>query len=211
MTTAKYSHRSRRTIKKVRRALRLIERPGKLVTIDIENYEHKQTYIMEIGVSIFRLNTEPTTHHFIIDKHVDRHNKKYTAGNKNCFNFGKSQVTSILDAIAQTKKLIEGSVVLGHGSGGDDKQLARYDLAVQSLDTQILRRILTGEPKQLSLKAQLDELNITHSHLHNGGNDAHFTALAVKSLITQLHANGVHESWHSAMNAIIGEGNVWPT
>jgi len=162
---------------------------SKFVCIDVENYEHRQDWIMEIGMSIFTRDTKPQTRHFIIAQHKKRFNKKYVEDNKYNFDYGSSEIVTLPHAANVIRKEIhEGSIVVGHSlSGVDSKALHAMDVRMKAtMDTQKLHSLLVGKKLTIGLSNLLKHYDIEPKHMHNGGNDAHFTAIACKLLLNDL-------------------------
>lgn len=161
----------------------------KFVCIDVENYEHRQEWIMEIGMSIFTKISEPQTRHFIIKQHLNRFNKKWVPDNKMNFDYGNSEVIRLPHAASIISGEMRGACMVGHGMSLDTKAMHSIGVSVNAtLDTQKMHRILSGERTQLSLIKLLELFGITDPiHLHNGGNDAHYTATICKLIMSSLY------------------------
>jgi len=170
-------------------AVAILQRMDRFVTIDVENYEWNQNWIMEIGMSIFSRSTSPTSRHFIIAEHKNRFNKKYVEDNKYNFNFGESEIVNLPHAASIIRKEIhKGAIVVGHSMKLDTKALGVLDINVKyTMDTQKLYSVVSNNNATISLTNLLNHYDIKHKHLHNGGNDAHYTSQALRLLINDLN------------------------
>ena len=77
------------------------------------------------------------------------------------------------------------SCLIGHNIKSDIKFLkgsSSQKIEIPVFDTQVMYRQFTLSDNFLSLVKVLDELGISHSNLHNAGNDAFYTLEVFKKL-----------------------------
>lgn len=146
----------------------------RLVSLDVEKFVFAH-HILEFGITVFE-NGRLTTFHYIIKEYLNKSNKKVSKLDKREFyNFGESILISIdeLSDILNSHVTID-SILVGHSVHNDLKMLGDYYTCnVKIADTQMM------EGNRKSLQALLEMFQIEHSNLHNSGNDAYYTMLAL--------------------------------
>lgn len=158
--------------------------------------------------------------HFRIKEYARRRNKVHVESSPDNFNFGESEWISKKDAALTMKGIFakpppsftdpamdakQGPkfVLVAHNADADITYLEKlgYNPAediVDIIDTSDLANTSDRDTKQTSLSALLLRHGIAAKHLHNAGNDAHYTlqvmlALAVNNFQNKLSA----EEWAS--------------
>lgn len=103
-------------------------------------------------------------------------------------------------------------VFVGHDLGGDLRCLRTIGLRtcgpefLTQLDTQAIYREVSGGYLKAKLVNILKNLNIVHSRLHNGANDANFTLRALLILAINNPGNGDIQQWQAnALRAVATE------
>ncbi|PPJ53661.1 hypothetical protein CBER1_00896 [Cercospora berteroae] len=191
-----------------------------LVAIDCEAFEMDQSKVTEVGISTIDTTSvralQPQSYgqsypliassHYRIKEHGHLRNRRYSKGNPNNFQHGKTAWVSIEEAREVLRAMLEDVestrevVLVGHALKNDLAYLRRLGIdalaipnVVLQLDTQ---RIAT--PKRLTpgLGKLLTALAIPADNLHNAGNDAHFTLRAVLEIARKEfnHPGSVLES-----------------
>ncbi|KAK1992922.1 QDE-2-interacting protein [Colletotrichum falcatum] len=146
--------------------------------------------------------------HLITDEHRHIRNRKYVKGCPELFNFGMSEYPplsslgpSIIAAItdlsvagqegnAKAEWRFRNVVLLGHDLRSDIAYLERINVELwgmggvmsRTLDTKDMYQAWRQETQGRSLAAVLTDLGISHSNLHNAGNDAAYTMQAMLGL-----------------------------
>ncbi|TFK43450.1 hypothetical protein BDQ12DRAFT_675007 [Crucibulum laeve] len=187
------------------------EKKGVWCSMDFEAWELDHTLITEFGWSLVGWksgNVVETNGHIIIDEARKYTNSKYVPDNRNHYNFGESELVKK----ASFKKRIQtfiaslseyGPVFLVfHDNSQDIKYLksAAIEAPLDGLshilpdmmpnegifvvDTSDLFGALLGEGsgERRSLEKTCRLLQINTEYLHNAGNDAHYTLLAMKEM-----------------------------
>ena len=172
------------------------------ISVDIEAFEFNQKLITEIGVStlstaeLFRIPPGAKgsnwiamirSRHFRIQEHSHRVNKVHVEGCPDQFDFGQSEWISKRDVISVLENCFHpyGSsycqtVLVGHGIKADIKYLKELGLDMTRMtsdcvDTADLYKASRRDGIQIALKNLLLQYGIAAKHLHNAGNDAHYT------------------------------------
>ncbi|OHW91538.1 qde-2-interacting protein [Colletotrichum incanum] len=146
--------------------------------------------------------------HLITDEHRHIRNRKYIEGCPELFNFGKSEYLKLSDlgpsviaaindlsvagqeGVAEPDKRFRNIVLLGHDLRSDLGYLERMGVELWSvggvmsrtLDTKDMHQAWRQEMQGRSLAMVLTDLGISHSNLHNAGNDAAYTMQAMLGL-----------------------------
>ncbi|KAF9495400.1 hypothetical protein BDN71DRAFT_1447561 [Pleurotus eryngii] len=183
---------------------------GVWCAIDIEAWEKSHDVITELGYSFVRWEDgeEVAEHaHLIIEEHKMYTNSVYVQGNRDHYNFGKSEISNKKNFKKRVHGLFDMMLEQGpiflvfHDHGQDVKYLESRDIeAPVRLGTHILPDNLpedgifyvdtsdlfgalvnNGEQKK-SLSECCRLLGIPTQFLHNAGNDAYYTMLAFKSM-----------------------------
>ncbi|KAJ1986600.1 hypothetical protein H4R33_003269 [Dimargaris cristalligena] len=165
-----------------------------ILCLDIEAYEHDQNKLTEVGWCMYDpVTRQITTRHIIIKETIKLYNGRFVADNKHRFNFGKSQVMPRYEGLMELHAAVTKAypiAFLGHDVASDIKFLKSEDMhlhhSVPRLDTKALYCAHTKNPRNgRRLAILLEELGIEYSHLHNAGNDAHYTMLVFLKIMEQ--------------------------
>ncbi|KAF9013818.1 hypothetical protein BDZ89DRAFT_963002 [Hymenopellis radicata] len=182
------------------------------VAIDFEEWEHDHSVITELGVSAIHWEgSEEVTEdaHYMISA-TECRNGKYVADNRTNYDFGKSEVIPTTGFLQVLTDLFERLNTYGptflvfHDAHGDLKwglTLEHIKAPVDSLSgclpdylptagmflvdtSDLFATLLTDESfNRHKLEKMCDLLQIPNvGHLHNAGNDAHFTLKALQSM-----------------------------
>ena len=155
------------------------------VTIAYENCTNK---LLEFGFAIFDLNLNTTSNtHIIISDYIHLKNGRFVADNRHKFNFGKSHYLSLKMALEYVSAIFDtpNSCLIGHNIKSDIRFLkssTKKKLNLPVFDTQIIYKQATLCEYFHSLVRILDEIGISHSNLHNAGNDSHYTLEVFRKL-----------------------------
>ncbi|EJD01095.1 uncharacterized protein FOMMEDRAFT_141811 [Fomitiporia mediterranea MF3/22] len=185
-------------------------RKGTWLAIDIEAWEMDHSVVTECGWSYLRWDgeTEITDRgHYVVKENAIYTNGKYVPNARENYNFGDSKTLRK----AELKKAVydmminflnSGPLFLVFHDGSQDVKYLKgtyFDLPPGDLvfflpsdtpkkgtfvvDTTELFGALEGEVgEKRSLEMMLRLLKIDAEHLHNAGNDAHYTLLALRSM-----------------------------
>lgn len=168
----------------------LRKQPGNsifLLAIDVESFERNHDVILEIGWVVFDLaNTRFYNKHIIITEFQHVRNYKFVPDNKDKFEFGQSEYFSEKDAIkllqAEFDYLGPNLALICHGLSSELNYFQKLGITLRhsyAFDTNELYQSSSGEhSRSISLGNLLNKYNIENKHLHNAGNDAHYTLLA---------------------------------
>ncbi|KAI9712677.1 MAG: hypothetical protein M1820_001298 [Bogoriella megaspora] len=189
------------------------------IAIDIEAFESAMDKVTEIGISTFEMNdvnsktVEPNvadwfsqihTRHLRVEKHKELVNKEYVRGCPDKFDFGTSewiclhQIESVMESAFYIPRETSTAnprfcdvVLVGHTMQDDVKFLESIGVSLESFDT-IIATIDTQEMSSTitSLQKLTLALGDRHEHLHNAGNDAHYTMRAFLQLAAQPRIMG---------------------
>jgi len=188
-----------------------LERKGTWLSVDFEAWEYDHTVIIEYGWStvVWDGGDEKTEDgHVIVEEHQKYQNSKYVANNQAHFLFGKSQVLRLKALRALLHDQIKKYTATGplylvfHDFNQDLSYLKQLQAPIDNLlyrlpdvpptqgiylvDTSALFAALegrSGETRGLSRMCQLLQLPDLE-RFHNAGNDAHYTMLALKSMVS---------------------------
>ncbi|KAK6441665.1 hypothetical protein LTR95_002112 [Oleoguttula sp. CCFEE 5521] len=196
------------------------------VAIDCEAYEHDQTKITEIGVSVLDVkNTRsssggpdgsdwyPAIQHLHLRPIEYRHlvNRNFIKGCPDDFNYGDSTFIPLTDVgrilsriFASPGDLHSASdlsisippaappdiILVGHALGNDTKYLSSLGCSLNNIVARIDTQKICGVGKhsQPGLAKLLRALGIEAKGLHNAGNDAAFTMMAMLSVAVREHS-----------------------
>lgn len=151
-------------------------------------YEHSLDKLLEFGLSVYDFELKKTSNtHIIVSDFIYLRNGRFVADNRHRFNFGQSQYLSLKLAIQHVMSVVSSpnSCLIGHNIKSDIKFLkgsSSQKIEIPVFDTQVMYRQFTLSDNFLSLVKVLDELGISHSNLHNAGNDAFYTLEVFKKL-----------------------------
>ena len=157
---------------------------ARIMTFDVETYEHDKSQTLEVGYVITNLDKpeEIDAFHYIIEENLHYSNKDYVPDNRERFKFGTSQRMSLKEAAETFKQHIaDADFLVTHAGHNDEVYLSSCGISLegkQMFDTQTLAMgLLTGGPIIYSLKRLLNDLHIDFDEdiLHNAANDAVYT------------------------------------
>ncbi len=185
-------------------ALRSVNgRKTTLISIDLEAFERNTEIVTEIGISIYDPVKEATSLvpsiiniHLILKETIKLRNGAFVHDHKDNFLGGSSLVVSKKTAVELIESVLEFYCVqrkaqgyeaafVGHNLSGDLNWLKKLGVHLPQnphiLDTEKVYSASHGSQGN-SLGAILKRLRIPHSFLHNAGNDAYFTLIALLKL-----------------------------
>ncbi|KAJ7507915.1 hypothetical protein B0H11DRAFT_1969295 [Mycena galericulata] len=177
-------------------------------SLDFESWEREHDLITEFGYSSIHWNdgVEVTDcGHFTVQEHRMFLNGQYVPENRQHFNFGTSVEVTKAALKRNLRELISGMhghgpvFLVFHDPSQDIKILqglgapidtALYELPDETpregifiVDTAILFAALEGEGKNTRGLGQVcNHLQVFTEYLHNAGNDAHYTLLALREM-----------------------------
>ncbi|KAJ5988871.1 hypothetical protein N7481_004081 [Penicillium waksmanii] len=167
-------------------------------SVDVEWKERNATHVTEIGISILdtqelrghhpglhgtKWMSKIRSHHLRVSEYRFHINKDFCSGCPNNFNYGKSH---------NTKQDLEQ--LASAGSESFRKILFNGPEAIfeETLDTASLYQGLRNDAQLTSLENMMAGLSTWTRDLHNGGNDARYTMVAL--IIIALEAAGEHKA-----------------
>ncbi|KAF9055412.1 hypothetical protein BDZ89DRAFT_938489 [Hymenopellis radicata] len=181
------------------------------IAIDFEEWELQHTMTTELGVSAVYWKGGKEVledRHYIISTTQFR-NGKYVADNRMNYDFGKSKIiprNGFGKVITDTFKRLSAHgplFLVFHDASGDLKTLNQINAPIKSLsrdlperipaagmfvvDTSDMFSVFNGDEalKRHALQRVCDVLQLQGvKHLHNAGNDAHFTMAALKAMVS---------------------------
>ncbi|KAG8665655.1 hypothetical protein FPOAC2_10733 [Fusarium poae] len=191
------------------------------ICVDVEAIERRPNPISEVGISI--LDTRDIkgvhpkdvgrgwwpmvkTHHLRVREYAGLRNYQFVKGCPDKFDFGKSifpqkaklqeTIMSIFNPYLSSREII----VVGHDVRQDITYFNEIGIDLRALagmrepvDTQDLHQAWCSSPNGRGLVTVLDDLDIPNKHLHNAGNDAHYTLCAMIGIAVQ-EANGEQQN-----------------
>jgi hypothetical protein len=164
----------------------------RLCAVDVEAWEHKSSFILEVGIACFETATQRfRVRHLVVREHAHRCNGKYVRDNKKWFLYGKSEVLPLRRVTEEVRReLGECHIVVGHCIGGDLGWLRGMGVDVDGtpvVDTQTLAMAQTGDAtKTPSLVSLGEQYDLDCRRLHNGANDA---AVTLQVMLAQCDAS----------------------
>ncbi|KAL5508313.1 hypothetical protein ACEPAH_5932 [Sanghuangporus vaninii] len=200
---------------------------GTWLVVDIEAWTLLQSAITEFGWSYFKTNGDEEEGHYIVKKNKNLRNgqyvadaqgrKKYAFGSsfeletedfKNAVRglFSKLQESGPLFLVfhdcRQDVELLKNTEYFGDGLTSKLEYLLPKDIPDEGtfvIDTTELFSALEGDiQEKRSLADMCRLLRIQTQHLHNAGNDAHYTLLALKSMASGNQVDAQREErWPS--------------
>jgi len=186
------------------------EKCGSWLAIDFEEWERDSTVLTEFGWSCLEFKNgeeHQTDGHLIVNEHMMYTNTVYVQGNRDNYDFGNSEIVNkatfknrICDMIDRLR--CAGPLFLVfHDYHGDMKVLQSKDVDAQIepyhfllpdafprtgvfiVDTRDLFAALEGDAtERRGLERMALLLRLPTKHLHNAGNDAHYTLAAMKTM-----------------------------
>lgn len=168
----------------------------KFLIFDVEAYEKNNKIMLELGI-LEGKGKSYSVEHYIIEENKDIFNGKYVPDNKFNFNFGKSTIIKLDEAIAiLSEKLSNTDFVIGHNISHDFKFLSKMGFNVNQtnrIDTASLSKFLDRlDGKKLqsrSIKRCLEYFDKEHNNLHNAGNDCVYNYFILKKLNSLIKNN----------------------
>ncbi|KAH7887666.1 hypothetical protein F5I97DRAFT_1861958, partial [Phlebopus sp. FC_14] len=186
------------------------QKQGAWCALDFEAWDRDHTVLTEFGWSVVRWDGENQIEdqgHLIVKEHK-YYTNTYVPDNREHFAFGTSEVVNKAAFRRRIQNLVTGLQATGplflvfHDNNQDIKYLKCKDVDVQLpnmafllpdalpndgtfvIDTSDLFAALEGEAghNRRSLERVCRLLQIGTSYLHNAGNDAHYTSLAMQSM-----------------------------
>lgn len=160
-------------------------------SIDVERFEFKQSAMTELGMSIFTMDSEPVTHHFIVREHRKYKNKRYVPCHIDNFLFGKSTPMRLAGVEIEFRRLMKGvDYIVGQGVKSDLtflRDLFKMDIHDGNVfDTQKIyhKRVHNNKSGvKTGLSNICEYFGIEPLYTHNAGNDARYQADIFKKLI----------------------------
>ncbi|KAI8968164.1 hypothetical protein BDF20DRAFT_164262 [Mycotypha africana] len=178
-------------------------------SIDIEAYEKDHSILLEIGWSTYDSKLDQfRDQHYINDNYRHLRNGTFVEDEKENFSFGTSVWCSLKKALGELRKDLDwavkrdgGFVLVGHGFDTDLKYLQQQKFMwptsdggqtlnvtesanITILNTDILYAAsINNLHNPPSLGRTLNLFNVDTWHLHNAGNDAHYTMLLLLILV----------------------------
>nr|RBR01448.1 hypothetical protein FVER53263_05385 [Fusarium verticillioides] len=178
------------------------------ICVDVEAIERKPNPVSEIGIAILDTrDTEGVdpkivgrgwwplikTHHLRVYEFAGLRNYQFVKGCPDDFDFGTSifptnatVADSIMEIFNPWLNDQRNIVIVGHDVKQDIAYFTELGLDLRFLgglaepvDTQDIHQAWRGSTNGRSLGAVLNDLDIAHKHLHNAGNDAHYTLCAM--------------------------------
>lgn len=177
------------------------------ISIDIEAYEVDHSILLEIGWSMYDAKTNQfMDQHYAIDSYRHLTNGRFVDDQRMHFIFGTTVWCSLRQAFKELRKDLDwavkrdgGFVLVGHGLDSDLKYLkekkfmwptaygetseAEDSALVAILNTDVIYGASINDlHNPPSLGKTLNILGVDNWHLHNAGNDAHYTLLLLMKL-----------------------------
>ncbi|KLP11711.1 uncharacterized protein LW94_13353 [Fusarium fujikuroi] len=178
------------------------------ICVDVEAIERRPNPVSEIGIAILDTRdtkgVDPKivgrgwwplikTHHLRVYEFAGLRNYQFVKGCPDDFDFGTSTFStnatvadSIMEIFNPWLNDQRNIVVVGHDVKQDITYFTELGLDLRFLgglaepvDTQDIHQAWRGSTNGRSLGAVLNDLDIAHKHLHNAGNDAHYTLCAM--------------------------------
>ena len=171
----------------------------RFVCLDIEAYEHSSRKLTEFGLATYcRDSGISSTHHIIIQEHYRLRNRRFAPDAKDCFAFGESITMSTGKAMAFLHEMLRaepGTALVGHALKSDLAFLRNaktskgsripedYLHSLPHLDVQHLFQCREGRQAASKLEVICEALRIPTQTMHNAGNDAALTLVALLRLL----------------------------
>lgn len=161
----------------------------RMVCIDVEAFEFKQSKLLEIGIAYKDNAGNITAEHLIIADNLKYKNGKYVPNNRDHFLFGQSRTVTLQEAIARVELVLsDADCLVGHSVKDDIDFLRKHLSAIQVpekvADTAYLGRcVLEQEKRTPSLGDLMNHYQITCDKLHNAGNDAMVTLMVLSKMV----------------------------
>lgn len=155
------------------------------------DFEYSNDHIYEFGMSIFNNDK-------IADKYFITNLKTGTRANQFQFNFGESTIVPIEKMVGMLRQqLSQADYLLLHGGYNDIALLNRYNIELDEFPNIKIIDTYHLYPKYFNNNSQdnstlvdlLNRFNIEHTHLHNAGNDAHYTLQMLMEMDKAIQSN----------------------
>lgn len=163
------------TYKKHIKNLKHIHSFNMVLSFDFEYSSLSKEGVSEIGISIYYPKLKTFLHrHFLIE------GKERSIGRKSnlqkSFNFGETETISKENVFSYLDDLIsETDILLAHDIINECQILNIKPEWSKIIDTKICELVINPQDKYLSLKDCLRNRGMTHSYLHNAGNDSAYS------------------------------------
>ncbi len=166
----------------------LFEKKPNILCLDIETQTGSDIFQpTEFGI-VYYSNGVETYKHFLIEEF---YKLKVGGALQKKFHFGKTEIISYENFVIMMSNLLDKTdMFLAHSVNSENHYLSKAGISlpycVESIvDTQYLYKDYDKDHiKPVSLMDMLTYLNIPHKHLHNSGNDAAYTWLAFKKIMS---------------------------
>ncbi|RGP75616.1 qde-2-interacting protein [Fusarium sporotrichioides] len=200
------------------------------ICVDVEAIERKPNPVSEVGISILDTRdikgVHPKdvgrgwwpmikTHHLRVHEYAGLRNYQFVKGCPDSFDFGKSifpqkaELQETIMGIFQPYLVSEREIiVVGHDVRQDITYFNQIGIDLRALagltepvDTQHLHQAWCSSTNGRGLVTVLNDLNIPNKHLHNAGNDAHYTLCAMLGIAVQ-EVNGNEQQSNEMLNRV---------
>jgi len=164
---------------------------GSLFAMDVESWELNSKYILEIGVTKWypQGSRVPVTRHFILEENQDKRNGKHCPDNRDNFAYGKSEILPTAKVLQELRDITNDvSLWVFHYATAELSYLKKLGLPSPHtlVDTQCISYLIPGRNGlMIGLEDLLKELQLPVTHMHNAGNDAHCTMVALLALVAK--------------------------
>lgn len=160
-----------------------------LMAIDFEMFEHKQSILLEVGITEM-INGNIETEHYVFSDNLKYKNGCYVPDYRDHFLFGITkyktfdEIQNVLDDV-----ITRSAICIGHSVETERKILQHsFGINVNHLrfvDTLGMYCFIHQHPNQIGLAKCLAQYNIPNEYHHNGGNDSHRTMMLYQQLLQQ--------------------------
>lgn len=166
---------------------------SKIVSIDFEFKIQKDDYMVtELGLAINHKGVI-TNEHYLVS---ENYQKKYNRDLQEKFNFGETQKVSMKDLLGIIVNHVkDADFILFHEQREDYAIMKKLGWDIEHsdapvIDTQLCYKRYFREPGSIpdgeKLVNLLKSFKVEHNHLHNAGNDAHYT-LKLLQKMSEIH------------------------
>ncbi|KAI3336696.1 hypothetical protein HD806DRAFT_14873 [Xylariaceae sp. AK1471] len=194
--------------------------PVRFVCVDVEAYERDTSLVTEVGLAV--LDTEDIidipprergenwfpliqAYHYRIEERCHMVNSEFVSGCPEAFDFGESQMISIMDINRVVGRTIGDKesedtrpvIAVGHDIAQDLKYLMkigynpwRVPQIVDEVDTKYMFQRMERDPNGRGLAMICHELGIPGHNYHNAGNDAVYTLQAMIAMAIKRTVEG---------------------
>ena len=177
--------------KMIAEAAQILRSDVPVLIFDMEAYEYKQSKITEVGFLSVKNGKIGEFQHLIIEENLNYRNKNYISDEKDNFNFGRSKVVTMKDAVKILASQIDKhDVLLGQSIQSDFNYFGKMTRGYgdifegkKVLDTSNMSTVISEDNSIMSIQRGLEFLEIEHKNLHNAGNDVFYTLKYAKGII----------------------------